>query len=145
MVRENNMRALLIVLGLAVAAAAQITDRQIEDAEATIATAEANLAALQGQRTADAAQAILDTSGLAAQRVQVLPYTADLGGMYVLVDVPYTSWTALQQVQWRLLLEQARALKVKPTEVVGRYALRKDRLPTFLARIKAFLEPEVGS
>lgn len=132
------MRWIIAVLLFVSVVGAQVTERDIDAAEEAVRAAEANLAALQGQQTAEVAQAQIDST-LTANRVRVIAYEKDLGGMYVYVDVPYTAWTELQQAKWDVLLERTRELKIKPSEVVGRYSIRKDRLPEFLKRIKSFL------
>ena len=135
------MRAMVIVLALAVAAMAQVTPEDIEKQKEVVAKQEAALAKLEGEYTAQGAQSQLDST-LKAAGVQVLPYERDLGGMYVIVDVPYTKWGEIQQLKWKLLLDSQRALKIGQTGVVGRYSIRKDRLPAFLRAIEGFLAPE---
>ncbi len=130
---------------------AQVTDRQIQDAEATLEDATRSLNTLLAQRTLEEVQTPRDS----LQAVQDSVF-ASLGGevlidtvnvlyetTYVQVDVPYSEWDRLTQREWAVRLERSRVKHIA-TETAGRYRVRGDRDSAFKAVLISFLEPDVG-
>lgn len=86
-------------------------------------------------------------STLVANKVSIMPIDRHAQSglrdtMYVLVDIPYSTWGIGTQRLWRGTLKE-NGVRVLPSETIGRYRVHKGRVPILLALLKKFIADEI--
>jgi ABC-type proline/glycine betaine transport system substrate-binding protein len=122
-----------VALALMSVSASAVTLDDIAKQAATVKQEQAKLDSLQSLYRAETISAKGLAAGVKVMKATVNSQTGLTDPEFVDVDIPYSTWTPLQQAQWRAELAEAR---LKATYVsIGRYRVHNAQVQKFLALV----------